>query len=81
MEGFTFQRSKHLANKRKNHNRVLFMVNSIRSRNQYINTLWNPGANISLIFHNVAKRLGLQGSDVDLTITKAGKMTDYIKSK
>ena len=57
------------------------MVNSVKSTNQYINTLWDPGANFSLISHSAAKRLELQGSDVDLAITKVGNTTDHIKSK
>ena len=57
------------------------MVNLISLRNQDISTLWDPGANVSLVFQSAAKRLGLQGSDVDLAITKVGNTTDHIKSK
>ena len=81
VEGFAFHSSRQLANKHQNHNKVLLMVNSIRSINQDINTLWDPGANSFLISHSAAKRMELHGSDVDLTITKVGNTTDHIKSK
>ena len=81
VEGFAFDISGQLASKHQNRNRVLLMVNSIRSRNQDINTLWDPDDNVSLISDSAAKRLGLQGSDVDLATTKVGNTTNHIKSK
>ena len=79
VEGFVFHSSGQLENKYQNFNRVLLMVNTIRSRNQDINTLWDPGANISLISHSALKSAYL--TVLYRAITKVGNTTDYIKSK
>ena len=81
IEGFAFHNSGQPTNKHHNQNRVLLMVSSVKSRSQGINTLWDPGANVSLISHDAARRLGLKGSTIELAITKVGNTTDRIKSK
>lgn len=52
--------------------RTLLMVSSVDSKQGKLTTLWEPGANMSLITHRAARRLGLVGKEVTLTLTKVG---------
>ena len=44
-------------------------------------TLYDSGATISLITHDLAKKLQLSGQDIELTIVKVGNVVEVIKSK
>ncbi|XP_071136608.1 uncharacterized protein [Mytilus edulis] len=57
------------------------MISKVPSNGNYLTALWDPGANISLITHDSARRLNLKGRDVTLSVTKVGNTTDYIQSK
>ncbi|XP_068200399.1 uncharacterized protein [Palaemon carinicauda] len=46
-----------------------------------INVLWDSGSNVSLITHQKAQELGLNGRDVQITITKVGNKTETVSSK
>ena len=61
--------------------KVLLMISKVQCRNQDVNVLWDPGANVSLISHEAARRLGLKGTSINLSITKVGNTTEHISSK
>lgn len=61
--------------------RTLLMVSSVDSKQGKLTTLWDPGANMSLITHRAAHRLGLVGKDVTLTLTKVGNSCETVCSK
>ena len=52
--------------------RPFLAVNAIQCQNQRVNVMWDSGANISLITHLAAARLGLRGDKVTLSIIKVG---------
>ena len=41
-------------------NRVLLMISQVKSYNMPVTILWDHGANVSLITHEAARRLGLR---------------------
>ncbi|VDH89663.1 Hypothetical predicted protein [Mytilus galloprovincialis] len=65
----------------KNNNGVLLMISSVQCKDMSLTTLWDPGANMSLITHKTAKRLGLSGQDITLSVTKVGNVTEHVQSK
>ncbi|XP_068233730.1 uncharacterized protein [Palaemon carinicauda] len=62
-------------------NGVLFMVNKIKCGNQELQTLFDSGADITMIRNDVAKALGLKGKCVRLAVTKLGDKTVTYSSK
>lgn len=52
-----------------------------KSMNMDIPTLWDSGSNISMITYRMARRLGLKGSDINLSITKIGNESRNFSSK
>ncbi|XP_068247848.1 uncharacterized protein [Palaemon carinicauda] len=52
-----------------------------KSNGTPLNTLWDPGSDITLITFATAYKLGLKGRDIELTITKVGRKVELIKSK
>ena len=46
-----------------------------------ISTLYDSGADLSLITHNLANKLGLNGYEVELNIIKVGNVAQKVKSK
>ena len=62
--------------------KTLLMISKVYSNGTPLNTLWDPGNDISYplnIF--AASTLGLKGRDVDLTITKVDKGTKRLKCR
>ena len=63
---------------------LLFMQAPARSEKQEnsrkVNVMWDSASTISLITHDAAKRLGLKGERVSLTIIKAGGSIENIQS-
>ncbi|XP_068223879.1 uncharacterized protein [Palaemon carinicauda] len=59
----------------------LLMVSGLRYHQNDINVLWDSGSNVSLITHQKAQELGLNGRDVQITITKVGNKTETVSSK
>ncbi|XP_068236892.1 uncharacterized protein [Palaemon carinicauda] len=59
----------------------LLMVSGLRYHQTDINVLWDSGSNVSLITHQKAQELGLNGRDVQITITKVGNKTETVSSK
>ena len=60
---------------------VMLMINQVKSYNQSVTTLLDPGANVSFVTDEGARRLGLTGEHIYLNITKVGNVTDHVKSK
>ena len=60
---------------------VLLMLGHMQSKGQKVATLWDPGSNLTMITHRMAKKLGLRGTDISLTVTKVGNSTDQFNSK
>ena len=61
--------------------KTLLMLNKIKSKGGELTTLWDPGANMSLITHSAARRLGLCGKDITLSLTKVGNCSETIPTK
>ena len=66
--------------KRENKN-VMLMVSTVYSGSSPLSVLWDPGAHLSLISKEGAKKLGMKGKDVTLSITKVGNIIETISSK
>ena len=59
-------------------NRPLLAATAVQCNKQRVTVMWDSGANISLITHQAAERLGLQGDEVSLSIVKVGgELTSY----
>ena len=61
--------------------KTLLMVSSVDSKQGKLTTLWDPGANMSLITHRAARRLGLSGKEITLSLTKVGNSCETVCSK
>ncbi|XP_068235508.1 uncharacterized protein [Palaemon carinicauda] len=61
--------------------KALLMISKLYSNGTLLNTLWDPGSDITLITFATAYKLGLKGRDIELTITKVGRKVELIKSK
>jgi hypothetical protein len=74
VDGLVFHNSVHIVNANQNgrRNQAILMISSIQVKGQATGTLWDPGANTTLVTHRAAERLRLKGTDVYLTITKVG---------
>ncbi|CAC5404640.1 unnamed protein product [Mytilus coruscus] len=81
IDGISFHNSTQVINDDKNKNGVLLMISSVQCKDMSLTTLWDPGANMSLITHKTAKRLGLSGQDITLSVTKVGNVTEHVQSK
>lgn len=57
------------------------MVSSVDFKQGKLTTLWDPGANISLTTQRAARRLGLVGKEITLTLTKVGNSCQTVCSK
>ena len=51
---------------------VLLMISAVQCKGINLGTLWDSGANVTLITHRAANQLNLVGIDVFITITKVG---------
>ena len=60
---------------------VLLMISAVQCKGFDLGTLWDPGANVTLITHRAAKKLHLVGVDVFITITKVGNEQHSCASK
>jgi hypothetical protein len=45
---------------------VLLMISSVSCKGHSLTTIWDPGANMSLITHKAARKLGLSGQEITL---------------
>ncbi|CAC5408838.1 unnamed protein product [Mytilus coruscus] len=81
IDGISFHNSTQVINDDTNKNGVLLMISSVQCKDMSLTTLWDPGANMSLITHKTAKRLGLSGQDITLSVTKVGNVTEHVQSK
>ena len=62
-------------------NTVLLMISAVQCKSLHLGTLWDPGANVTLITHRAAKELHLIGVDVFITIIKVGNEEQSCASK
>lgn len=60
---------------------VILIISKVKSNSIPLTTLWDPGANISLLTYESAKKLGLNGREVTLSVTKVGNTCECIQSK
>ena len=52
---------------------ALIMIGDATSGNKKLAVVWDPGANISLVTHRAARRLGLRGKETTLSLIKVGE--------
>ncbi|VDI55646.1 Hypothetical predicted protein [Mytilus galloprovincialis] len=82
MDGISFHNSTQVINDGKNNNGVLLMISSVQCKDMSLTTLWDPGAkHVTNYTHKTAKRLGLSGQDITLSVTKVGNVTEHVQSK
>ena len=62
-------------------NGVLLPIGTVLCKNYSICTLYDSGADLSLITHRLAQHLGLNGRDIELSITKVGNTVELCQSK
>ena len=79
IDGKAFHNSIYVSSETKNPG--LLMVSKVFSGDLPLTVLWDPGANISLITHRAASKLGLQGMPTTLSVTGVGNRTEWLKSK
>lgn len=60
---------------------ALLNISVIYSRDQPLNVLWDSGSDVSLITHKMAKKLGLKGKDINLSMIKVGNVVEHQSSK
>ncbi|XP_064083900.1 uncharacterized protein LOC135199676 [Macrobrachium nipponense] len=59
---------------------VLLNISMVNSKNMPVNVLWDPGADISFITNRMAKKLGLSGKHINLSMIKVGNAVEYHSS-
>ena len=74
VDGLVFHNAVYVVNADQNgrRNQAILMISSVQVKGHGTGTLWDPGANTTLITHRAAESLQLRGIDVYLTITKVG---------
>lgn len=60
---------------------ALLNVSTVFCKSVPLTVLWDSGSDISLITHDMAKKLELKGKDVNLSMIKAGSITEHHSSK
>lgn len=60
---------------------VLLMISKISSGSYNLSTLFDAGSNLTMITHAAAKKLGLKGSEISLSLTKIGNQKERVESK
>ena len=60
---------------------TLLNISTLNSRNQSVTVLWDSGSDISLITHSMAKKLGLKGKNINLSMIKVGNAIEHQSSK
>lgn len=60
---------------------AILMISKVKSNSIPLTFLWDPGANISLLTYESAKKLGLNGREVTLSVTKVENTCECIQSK
>ncbi|XP_063603426.1 uncharacterized protein LOC134779294 [Penaeus indicus] len=61
--------------------KALLNISTVHSKNLPVTVLWDPGSDTSLITYRMAKKLGLSGKDVNLSLIKVGNTTEHQSSK
>ncbi|XP_068229326.1 uncharacterized protein [Palaemon carinicauda] len=59
---------------------VLLNISMVNSKNRPVSVLWDPGADISFITNRMAKKLGLSGKHINLSMIKVGNAVEYHSS-
>ena len=60
---------------------TLLMLSKVNCLGININAILDPCSNLSLITHNVAQKLKLNGREISVTITKVGNTTEMIRTR
>ncbi|KAK4316629.1 hypothetical protein Pmani_012229 [Petrolisthes manimaculis] len=60
---------------------ILLMLGTIKSKFHDLSVFFDSGSNLTMITHDAARRLGLKGTDVVMSLTKVGNVTEIIESK
>ena len=60
---------------------ILLMISSLSYKGHSLTTIWDPGANMSLITHKAARKLGLYGQEITLSVTKVGNVTECVQAR
>lgn len=60
---------------------LMLMDSSVYYKGIPITTLWDSGSDITVITHSMAKKLGLTGRDIQMTIIKVGNVVETCVSK
>jgi hypothetical protein len=81
VDGISFHNSAQIINNDKANDGVLLMISSVSCKGHSLTTIWDPGANMSLITHKAARKLGLSGQEITLSVTKVGNVTECVQSK
>ena len=88
IDGQIFHNSVHVVNadQKGRRNQAILMVSSLNIKGHCIGTLWDPGANTTLITHRTTQRLNLKGVDVYQSISDVvhmgsnkGSKTQYLQ--
>ena len=60
---------------------TLLNISTLNCKDQPVTVLWDPGSDISLITNRMAKKLGLSGKDISLSMIKVGNTVEHQISK
>ena len=60
---------------------TLLNISTLNSGNQPVTVLWDSGSDMSLITHSMAKKLGLKGKNINLSMIKVGIAIEHQSSK
>lgn len=60
---------------------ILLMLSTIKSIFHDLSVFFYSGSNLTMITHGAARKLGLKGTDVCISLTKVGNVTEKIESK
>lgn len=66
VDGISFHNSAQIINNDKANDGVLLMISSVSCKGHSLTTISDPGANMSLITHKAARKLGLSGQEITL---------------
>ena len=57
---------------------VLLTVGKVRSGSHTLSTFFDCGSNLTMITHKAARKLGLKGKEISMSLTKVGNQTERI---
>lgn len=60
---------------------ILLNISTVNCGNQSVTVLWDPASDVSLITNRMAKKLGLKGNEISLSVIKVGNTIEHYESK